>query len=141
MPDENYNFYTAPTSIGVTLLGNPALTFVTINDYTNGVQVNHSTLQLNVSLGLSWSLQIHATDDLRYNTYSIPVSSIGVQSVSLGSRPEIFLSTTNQTLASGLATSLLNAVMVIRYRAIGGSNFLKPAGLYTTTIVFTYTAL
>ncbi|GAB3891604.1 hypothetical protein [Spirosoma agri] len=139
--DEEPIATTAPSLIGVTILGNPALSFSSVNDYQNGVLLNHNTLQLTVSLGLTWSLQVRATGDLRYQTNSIPVSAIGVQSVSLGSRPEVFLSTTDQTLASGLATSLLSAIMLIRYRTTGGPNFLKPAGSYTTGLVFTYSAL
>jgi len=139
--DEEPTSMAAPSLIGVTILGNPGLSFSTLNDYLNGVLLNHNTLQLNVSIGLSWSLQVRATGDLRYQTNSIPVSSIGVQAISLGSRPEVFLSTTDQTLASGLATSLLSAIMLIRYRTTGGANFLKPAGAYTTGLVFTYSAL
>lgn len=130
----------APSFIGVTILSNPSLSVRTVSEYQNGVSIDHNTLQLSVSLGLTWSLQIRATDDLRYSTNSIPASSIGIKSLNLGNSPEIFLSTTNQTLASGLASSLLNVAMLIRYRAIGGPGLLKPAGAYTTTLVFTYTA-
>ncbi len=133
--------YATPSFIGVTILGNPALGISSVNDYLNGVTVNHNTLQLNVSLGLTWSLQVRASDDLRYQTYSIPASAIGVQAISLGTRPEIFLSTNNQVIASGFATSLLNALMLIRYRIVGGSHLLKPGGTYSTTLIFTYSAL
>jgi len=133
--------YNAPTAIGVTILGNPSLTISSSNDFLSGVTLNHNTLQLNVTLGLSWSLQVRVTDDLRYQSYSIPASAIGVQTVGLGTRPEIYLSTANQTLATGFATSLLNALMVIRYRVVGGNHLLKPAGSYSTTLVFTYSAL
>ena len=139
-PDEVLQINNEPSFIGISILGNPGLTLRTVNDYQNGVSADHNTLQLSVSLGLGWSLQIRATDDLRYQTYSIPASSIGVKSLNLGNRPEVFLNTTNQTLASGLASSLLNLTMLIRYRAIGGSTFYKPAGAYTTTLVFSYTA-
>ncbi len=131
----------APTALGITILSNPALRFSSASDYANGVSVDNNTLQLSVSLGLTWSLQVKALDNLRYQTQSIPVSAIGVQAISLGTRPEIFLSTTNQVLAAGVATSVLNAVMLIRYRAVGGTNFLKPAGTYTTTLLFSYSAL
>ena len=138
-PDEQYD--NAPSFIGITVLGNPALSISSINDYQNGVSIDHNTLQLNVSIGLSWSLQVRATSDLQYQSYSIPASAIGIQTVSLGTRPEVFLSTANQTIASGFATSLLNTLMLIRYRAVGGNHLLKPAGAYTTTLVFTYSAL
>ncbi|UFH57002.1 hypothetical protein [Spirosoma sp. KNUC1025] len=141
IPDEVISEATAPSAIGVSILGNPSISISSISDYQNGVSISHNTLQLSVSLGLSWSLQVRATDDLRYQNQSIPVSSIAVQSLNLGNRPEIFLSTTNQTLSSGLASSILSIINLIRYRAVGGSNFLKPAGNYTTTILFTYTAL
>ena len=131
----------APTLLGITILGNPSLRLSSASDYTNGVTLDHNTLQLNVSVGLTWSLQIRALDNLRYQTYSIPVSAVGVQAISLGTRPEILLSTSNQVLASGFATSVLNAVMAIRYRATGGPTFLQPAGTYTTTLLITYTAL
>lgn len=139
--DETDRVHNAPSFLGITILGNPALSLNSLSDYQNGVSVNHNTLQLSISLGLSWSLQIRATDDLRYQTNSIPVSSIGVQAINVGNRPEIFLSTTNQTLASGLASALLNLTTLIRYRAVGGNSFLKPGGTYTTTVVFTYSAL
>lgn len=126
--------------IGLTILGSPALGVSSVSDYTNGVTLNHNTLQINISLGLTWSIQVRALDDLRYQSYSIPASSIAVQATGLGSRPEIFLSTTNQTIASGLATSLLSAVLPLRYRAVGGSTFLKPAGSYTTTLLFSFSA-
>lgn len=138
--DENLLTTDAPSFIGVTVLSNPSISVRTVSDYQNGVSVDHNTLQLSVSLGLTWSLQIRVTDDLRYQTNAIPASAIGVKSLNLGNRPEVFLSTTNQTLASGLASSLLNTTMLIRYRAIGGPSFLKPAGPYTTTLLFTYTA-
>lgn len=131
----------APTALGITILSNPNLSIRSVSDYQNGVSIDHNTLQLSVSLGLSWSLQVRATDDLRYQTYSIPISAIGIQSLNLGNRPEMLLSTANQTLSSGLASSLLTIVNLIRYRAVGGSSFLKPGGAYTTTLVFTYTAL
>ena len=139
--DLSADMYNAPTAIGVTILSNPSFTINTSNDFLSGVTLNHNTLQLNVTLGLSWSLQVRVTDDLRYQSYSIPASAIGLQTIGLGARPEIFLSTTNQTLSSGLATSLLNAIMLIRYRVVGGNHLLKPAGSYSTTLVFTYSAL
>jgi hypothetical protein len=139
--DEAAQISEAPATLGITILGNPSLSISSVNDYQNGVSINHNTLQLSVSLGLSWSLQVRATDDLRYQTYSIPVSAIGIQSLNLGNRPEILLSTSNQTLSSGLASSLLSLITLIRYRAVGGNNFLKPGGNYTTTLIFTHTAL
>ncbi|GAB4033932.1 hypothetical protein [Spirosoma gilvum] len=138
LPEEHFD--TSPSVLGITVLGNPGLTFSSVDNYTNGVSANHNTLRLSVSLGLSWTLQIRVTDDLRYQNYSIPASAIGVQMVSLTQRPELFLNTANQTLTSGIATSLLDLLATIRYRATGGSAFLKPGGTYTTTLVFTYSA-
>ncbi|QJD80984.1 hypothetical protein [Spirosoma rhododendri] len=137
-PDESAY---AASLIGITVLGNPSLTVSSVDGFTNGVTVNHNTLQLNLSLGLTWSLQVRALDDLRYQSYSIPASAIGMQSAGLGARPELLLTTTNQTLASGVATSLLSTALPIRYRTVGGSAFLKPAGSYSTTILFTFTPL
>ncbi|GAB3921950.1 hypothetical protein [Larkinella terrae] len=132
---------TAPAFLGLTLLGNPSLSFSTVSHYQNGVSVDHATVNLSVALGVAWSLQIRALDDLRYQSNSIPVSSIGVQSINLATRPEIFLSTTNQTLSTGLAAALFSRDVTIRYRAVGGTPFLKPGGTYTTTLVISYTAL
>ncbi len=137
LPDESAY---ANSLIGLTILGSPALGVSSVNDYTNGVTLNHNTLQINVSLGLTWSIQVRALDDLRYQSYSIPASSVAVQATGLGSRPEIFLRTTNQTVASGLATSLLSAILPLRYRLIGGNTLLKPAGSYTTTLLFSFSA-
>ncbi|GAB3343078.1 hypothetical protein GCM10027299_58480 [Larkinella ripae] len=131
----------APEFLGITVLANPALSLTTASHYANGVSVEHATIRMAVAIGLVWTLQIRATDDLRYLTNSIPASAIGVQSVNLTPRPEVFLTTTNQTLAGGLAVIGLNQAMVIRYRAVGGTPFLKPAGSYTTTLVLTYTGL
>jgi len=141
IPDEVPPIAEAPTLLGISILSNPSMSMSSVSDYQNGVSINHNTLQLSISLGLSWSLQVRATDDLRYQSYSIPVSAIGVQSLNLGNRPEILLSTANQTLSSGLASSLLTIINLIRYRAIGGASFLKPGGTYTTTLIYTYTAL
>lgn len=127
--------------VGITILGNPSLGFSTLSDYRNGVTVNHTTLRLNVLLGVAWSLEVRATGNLQYQTNQIPISNIGLQSTNLGVRPEIFLSTTNQLLASGIANLLLNQNMTIRYRALGGNNFLKPSGNYTTSLIFTYSGL
>lgn len=131
----------APLFIGITALGNPSLKFSTVNDYLNGVSVDHNTVRLSVALGVAWSLQMRVLDDLRYQTYSIPASAIGVQVTNIGTRPEVFLSTTSQTIASGIANLLLNTNVTIRYRARGGAAFLKPSGNYTTTLVLTYTGL
>ena len=140
-PDEPVYPQAAPSFLAITILGNPAISFGSISDYMNGVSANHSTLRLAISLGVSWSLQVRATGDLQNQVYSIPASAIGIQAVNIGSRPEIMLSSTDQMLASGLASSLLNQVTTFRYRAVGGSAFLKPAGNYTTTLIFTYTEL
>lgn len=127
--------------IGITILGNPAISFSSINDYRNGVTVNHSTIRVNALLGVVWSIDVRATGNLTYQTNQIPISNIGMQSTNLGTRPEIMLSTTNQQLASGIANLLLNQNMTIRYRALGGTAFLKPGGVYTTTLIFTYSGL
>lgn len=131
----------APTAFGITILGNPALSFRSINDFKNGIAVDHTTLQLSLSLGLSWSVQVRATGDLGYQSYSIPISALGIQALSLGNRSEFRLSTINQTLVSGLLTNLLSLSLPIRYRATGGNDFFKPGGSYTTTLVYTLTAL
>ncbi len=131
----------APTAIGVTILGNPAMGISSINDYTNGLSIDHTTLQLSLSLGLSWSIQVRATGDLQNQNYSIPISALGIRALGTGNRSEFRLSTTNQTLLSGLVTTLLSLNVPIRYRAVGGTDFLKPGGSYTTTLVFTLTAL
>jgi hypothetical protein len=127
--------------IGITVLGTPVLSFSSISDYQNGVSVTHSTIRVTALLGVVWSVDVRATGNLTYQTNQIPISSIGMQSTNLGTRPEIMLSTTNQQLASGFASLLLNQNMVIRYRAIGGTTFLKPGGVYTTTLIFTYAGL
>lgn len=134
LPEED-NFF-----LGITILGNPSLRFSTISDYQNGVSVNHATVKVS-TLGLAWSLDVRATDDLYYQTHMIPISGIGLLSTNLGSQPEIFLKKTNQTLASGLVTFPFSQNITIRYRALGGTNFLKPGGTYTTTLVFTYAGL
>lgn len=139
--DELVEVEDAPTAIGIAILGSPAMTFNSIDKYTNGVSIDHNTLQLSLSLGLSWSIQVRATSDLQYKSFSIPASAISLRALTTGGRSEFRLSTANQTLATGLLTTLLSLTMPIRYRALNGSDFLKPGGAYTTTLVFTYTAL
>lgn len=126
--------------LGLSILGSPTLRFSTIDDYINGVTVDHTTLSLSVSLGLTWSLQVRATDDLRYQNQSIPISAISVRATNIGNRPEVILSTANQTVASGLANLPISLGTTFRYRAQGDA-FLKPGGNYTTTLVFSFTAL
>ncbi|WP_080237222.1 hypothetical protein [Spirosoma rigui] len=141
VPNELVDVESAPTAIGITILGSPAVAVGSVDTFTNGVSVEHNTLQLSLSLGLSWSIQVRATSDLQYKSFTIPVSAISVQALTTGGRSEFRLSTANQTLATGLLTTLLSLTMPIRYRAVNGSDFLKPGGAYTTTLVFTYTAL
>lgn len=139
-PDEPPLGYTDASALGLTILGNPTLRFNTVADYVNGVTVDHTTLNLSVSLGLTWALQVRATDDLRFQNQSIPASAIGIRAINVGNRPEIMLNTTQQLVASGLAGLPLNLSTTFRYRA-QGSAFLKPAGQYTTTLIFSFTAL
>ena len=127
--------------LGITILSNPALSIGSQSDYINGVSIDNSTLQLSIPLNVGWSLQVRATGDLTYLGNTIPVSFIGMQSLNIGNRPELFLTTTNQTLASGLTILPANITNLIRYRIVGGAHLLKPGGNYTTTLFFTYTAL
>ncbi|MBO0951153.1 hypothetical protein [Fibrella forsythiae] len=128
-------------ALGLTILSNPALTLSTVDDYTKGVSIDHTTLRLSVSIGLTWALQVRIADDLRYQNNSIPASAIGIQAINLGSRPEIVLSTADQVIASGLASLPILLGTTFRYRTKGGSAFLKPGGTYTATIIFSSTAL
>lgn len=128
------------SALGLTILGNPTLRFNTVADYINGVTIDHTTLSLSVSLGLTWSLQVRATDDLRFQNQSIPVSAIGIRAINVGNRPEVMLNTAQQLVASGLANLPLSLGTTFRYHA-QGSAFLKPAGNYTTTLIFSFTAL
>ncbi|MEZ0542526.1 hypothetical protein [Fibrella arboris] len=131
----------SPSAIGLTILSNPALTLRTIDDYTKGVSVDHTTLRLSVSIGLAWSLQIRVADDLRYQSNAIPASAISIQAINLGNRPEVLLSTADQVIASGLASIPLLLGTTFRYKTKGGTAFLKPGGTYTATLVFSSSAL
>ncbi|NID10977.1 hypothetical protein [Fibrivirga algicola] len=128
-------------AIGLTILSNPTLSVSTVDQYRNGITVDHTTLQLSISLGLTWSLQVRLTDNLRYQTNSIPASALGIRALNLSNRPEVLLSTADQMIASGLANLPISLGTTFRYRLQGGNALLKPGGSYTTTLVFSCTGL
>lgn len=139
-----------PAALTVTTLGSPTISFNTVNDYVNGVTVNHNTFKVTGTLGLAWAIQVRASGNLTNGAYSIPVSKVAMYASSftgtgislLTSSAEFFLSTANQNLATGVLTLLAIDITVnVRYRALGGPDFYKPGGNYTTTLTVTTTGL
>ena len=139
-----------PAALTVTTLGSPTISFVTVNDYKNGVTINHNTFKVTGTLGLAWAIQVRASGNLTNGSYTIPISQVAMYASSfsgtgvslLTSSSEFFLSTVNQNLATGLLTLLAIDITVnVRYRALGGPDFYKPGGNYTTTLTVTTTGL
>jgi len=99
-------------------------------------------------LSASTGLNIRAAGNLTSTTgYNIPLSnfSMTLTTVKIGSSTSnpnnsITLTTTDQTISSGLSVALLSTIRYsFSYRAAGGTGFLVPAGTYSTTITFTST--
>ena len=129
--------------LGINMLGNPSLRFTSVQDYSSGVTLDHATLELSLAATLQWALQVRATGDLQNGAQSIPISILSIQPLNIGSNAStVTLSTASQTIATGQLLRLQLISPTFRYRAQGGKALLnKPGGAYSTTLIFTYTAL
>lgn len=136
----------AATGQTLQITGNPpSISISTAAELVNGKQISHQTLNVvNPLIGiLPVELYVRVSGDLQNGSNTIPASVIGVLVTSPTSTPdpERMLSTTNQRLLAyqppliGLAST----PVTLRYRLTGGTSFFRPAGTYSTTIVYTLT--
>lgn len=120
------------------------LNFATAANYNNGVSSTVSN-QLTVTSNRAYDLSVRAaTPDLVNGINVIPIGNVAVQTVNLvGGSPKVIsaLTTTNQTLATGLPATTSSSVNIQYSTAAGNTAFLKPAGAYVTTLTFTVVAL
>lgn len=114
---------------------------MSIADYENGVVVTDQTLTITTNASMNWVLKVRAAGSLDRMGSQIPVSNMGMKVINIpGTPPEIILATSDQDIASGSSAAVMQTIPVeIRYRAMGGNDFLKSAGDYTTTLTFTLT--
>ena len=101
---------------------------------------NQLTVVSNRAYGLSIKT---AGPNLTSGANTIPVSNVAVQTTGLAvgtPRTVSALSTTDQSLATGLPATMTQSVNVQYSTAAGNTAFLKPAGAYSTTITFTVVA-
>ncbi len=116
------------------------LNFATAANYNNGVTsvVNN---QVTVGCNRAYSISVKtAGPNLTSGANTIPVSNISVRTTGLAvGTPRIIaaLSTTDQSLVTGLPAAMAQSVNVQYSTTAGNTAFLKPAGAYTTTITFT----
>lgn len=119
------------------------LNFATPADYQNGVNSTANN-QLTVTCNRAYDLRIKTSNATLVNgTNTIPVSNISVQTVGTGNGTTSVvnnLSTTDQSLATGVPASMSKNISLQYSTAAGNQAFLKPAGAYTTTLTYTAVA-
>ncbi|XZF13027.1 hypothetical protein ACTHGU_14670 [Chitinophagaceae bacterium MMS25-I14] len=133
----------------MSVLGSPsAIQITSAAEVINGKYLDHNSISITYPLlnlsGLSMELYAHAefANLTSPASNTIPASSIGLQVTNLsGADPERFLTTTDQRLLHqppGLLTSLLGgtSTVTLRYRVLGGTQLLKPAGVYTVRVFY-----
>lgn len=125
----------------LTINSNPVISFMSITDYENGVVVTDQTLTITTNASMNWVLKVRAAGSLDRMGSQIPVSNMGMKVTNLpGAPPEIILSASDQDIANGSSAAVMQTIPVeIRYRAVGGNDFLQSAGDYVTTLTFTLT--
>lgn len=120
-----------------------SLNFASVANYNNGVSsvVNN---QITIASNTVYDLRIRTAGPTLVNgPNTIPVSNIAVQTIGLteGTHRVISaLSTTDQSLVTGLPATLSQSVNMQYSTAAGNTAFLKPAGAYVTTLTFTVVA-
>lgn len=127
---------------GIRVVSNPVLNVASAADYRNGVSGNNTTLQATATNGQTVSLQVRAAGNLIRGTSSIPITLLYMQVVSTNPvQTERQISTANSTLISGrLSANWTNNPITIKYRLAPSTDLLKPAGAYTTTLTFLFSA-
>ncbi|QJW89796.1 hypothetical protein HNV11_10610 [Spirosoma taeanense] len=120
-----------------------SLNFTTPVNYINGVSSAVSN-QLTITCNRAYDLKIKTSGtDMVSGSNTIPVSNISAQTTGtgLGTQSVVSaLSTTDQSLATGIPASMSKQISMQFSTAAGNNAFLKPAGAYTTTLTFTAVA-
>ena len=117
--------------------------FDDLDDFQNGVETSllfEVGSNLNRSANL-WDISLHATDDLRNGNQVIPVENIYIKVVNHtpGLRTPFHLSKSDRYLIrKGHIEQFRRPLRVLtNLKALGGNDFMKPAGVYSTTLIFT----
>lgn len=129
--------------IGVLVVSNPTFVFNSGEAYNNGgsileldvVTVLNTLFRYDIDVRASSSVLNHAL-----SSASIPVSNFQIRAVGAGGNNIgwVTLSSSNQKLVDEAPVVLVTAIWGLEYRTFGGADFLnKPAGNYTTNLVFT----
>lgn len=136
------------TAAGQTLqiTGNPPTFGITnASELANGKQQTHQTVNIvNPLLGiLPVELYVRCTGNLTSGSNSIPSAAVRILVTAPTSTPdpERTLSTSNQRVLAYQPPllGLFSTQVMLRYRLTGGPDFFKPAGTYSTTIIYTLT--
>lgn len=116
------------------------LNFATPADYNNGVSSSVPN-QISVTCNRAYDLKVKTTTGtLTSGANTIPVSNVSAQASYAGQSsagPSVALSTTDQSLATGVPASITRQVNLNYSTSAGNQAFLRPAGAYTTTLTFT----
>ncbi|CCH03096.1 hypothetical protein FAES_5097 [Fibrella aestuarina BUZ 2] len=119
------------------------LNFATPTDYKNGVSSSVPN-QISVTCNRAYDLKVRTTTaTLTSGANTIPVSNVSAQANYTGqsaANPSVALSTTDQSLATGVPASISRQVNLNYSTSAGNQDFLRPAGAYTTTLTFTAVA-
>jgi hypothetical protein len=124
------------------------LTYTTAADYTNGVTTSQTGALTAIS-NQAYSVKVYASQDLTYNTNTIPVADVTVTPSFTGTNSAITCtakalpktSATQVTIISSTAGTTSQAYN-LAYSTVGApsSDFLgKPAGTYASTLTYTIT--
>lgn len=139
-PQSSTSIHDESDFLGFTTSSPPIMTFSTPADYQNG-KFSDAPSSIVLTLGLAWTVSVRAaTANLTSGTNTIAISNVTVQVVGASFGTGIItLTTSNQTIASGVLALLAN--FNFRYTMKGGTHLLKPAGDYTATVIFSTTGL
>lgn len=125
----------------LTINSNPVIELTSVSDYENGVAITDQTLTITTNASMNWVLKVRSAGNPDRMGAQIPAARIGMKVTNLpASPPEILLSTFDQDIAGGASAAVMQTIPVtIQYRAMGGADFLQPAGDYTVSLTFTLT--
>jgi hypothetical protein len=130
---------------------NPTLTYLTSNDYTNGVTLSQ-TAALSAFSTSPYSINIYATGQLVNTTSSsinIPVADVTVTPTLAVANPAVTITPQSIPVSIGNAAKLIATTagtilqnFNLAYSTVGAptTDFInKPAGAYNTTIIYSIT--
>ena len=121
-----------------------AFHFSTQKDLSKGVKTGMTLGVVAPSSFGRWNLLVHANGNLMGDFGQIPISTIQVKAkgkASCRGRKEVALSTQTQCIARSTHQQSEMDYVELNLTAKGGGQYInKPAGLYSTTIVFSLVA-